>query len=128
MGLTHTQMNEWRLKATELFGEYFTIINPVDFYNFEIDRSTYTDLEVMDFDLIAVKNSDFVIVNFKTPDTIGTANELIMAYRVWGIPVIAFGGEWEKVHPWMRCCTTKYCKTLEEAVAYIKEFYLPILG
>jgi len=127
-GLTLEQMNKWRLDASLLLGmDFYITINPVNFYNFELDRSTYTDREVKEFDLTAIKNSDLVLVNFEYPDSIGTAIELHMTHDVWGIPVIAFGGDINKVHPWMVVSVTKYLKTLDEAVAYINEFYLPIL-
>lgn len=126
-GLTFEQMNEWRQEAKKLLGDDFTTINPVEFYNFELDPKTYTDREVKDFDLTAVKSSDIILVNFEYPDTIGTAIEIDRAYSVWDKPVIAYGGDLLKVHPWMRESITKYSDTLIEAVQFIKDYYLPIL-
>ncbi len=126
-GLKFTEMYNWRLELKEKLGEHFHVINPVDYYNFELDPTTYTDGEVKDFDLCAVKLSDIFVANLTYPDSIGTAMEMIMAHDVWKIPVIAFGGELKQVHPWMRCCITKYCASLDDAVSYIKDFYLPIL-
>jgi nucleoside 2-deoxyribosyltransferase len=125
-GLSFAQMNDWREKANLLLysktnGNVHTE-NPVDYYNFEMDRSTYTDLEVKKFDLWLVENCDIVLVNLEHPDSIGTAIELHMA-EIWGKPVIAFGDN-GNVHPWMDLCITKKCKTLEEAVDHICKFYL----
>ena len=127
-GLTYEQMNNWRRKIEVMLLDYdFQCINPVDFYNFEMDRSSYTDKEVKEFDLLAVKKSELVIINLEYPDTIGTAIELHMAQE-WGIPVIAFGRTKERpVHPWMDLCITKECVTMEEVVDYIVGFYKPIL-
>lgn len=119
--------NKWRLEAVELLKENFKIINPCDYYNFEMDRSTYTDLEVKKFDLWAVENSDIILVNFDFPDSIGTAIELHMAYEIWDKPVIAYGGLHVEVHPWMKLSVTKWCNTLEDAIDHINKYYLPNL-
>lgn len=124
-GLSHTQMNNWRVGAARLLGENFHTINPCDYYNFEIGRSEYTDSEVKEFDLLQVKNSHIVLVNLEHPDSIGTAIELHMAHDVWCIPVIGYGGSEDKVHPWMKLSLTKWCNTLEDAVNHINKFYLP---
>lgn len=128
-GLTLEQMNNWRIEATELLNLYSNnrihTINPVDYYNFEMDRNTYTDKEVMEFDLQMVKHSNLILVNLEYPDTIGTAIELFASARIWDIPVIGFGIDKIDPHPWMKLCLTKTCKTLEEVVIYIVEYYLP---
>ena len=125
-GLSFEQMNSWRVKATELFNQYsddIHIINPVNYYNFEIDPNSYTEKEVKEFDLYQVKNSNIILVNLDFPDSIGTAIELECASRFWSIPVIGFGTA--KVHPWIELSLTKRCTTMEEAVEYIIYFYLP---
>ena len=125
-GLTYEQMNDWRRKVkTYLEGYGVQCLNPVDYYNFELDRSTYTEKEIKEFDLFLVKMSSLIIVNLEYPDTIGTAIELQKA-QDWGIPVIAFGRTEERpVHPWLDLCITKECKTMADALNYIVEFYLP---
>jgi len=101
------------------------MINPVEYYNFEMDLTNISEKEIKDFDLTAVRKSDIVLVNFNYPDSIGTAQELQVAEDNH-IPIIAFGTE--KAHPWMELNVSKRCTTLEEAVEYIVEFYLPILN
>ena len=128
-GLSLEDMNGWRQQITNLLlmktDKSLHIENPVNYYNFEMDRSQYTDKEVKEFDLWLVKNCDLVIVNLDYPDSIGTAIEIHMASAEWGIPVIGFGTR--EVHPWMELSLTKRCKTMEEAVQYIFDFYLPNL-
>ena len=80
-------------------------INPVNFYNFEMDKSTYTEREVKEFDLYQVKNSNLVLVNLDYPNSIGTALELECASRFWNIPVIGFGTEIN--HPWIELSINK---------------------
>lgn len=126
-GLDFDTMNNWRQRARFLLNlksdKPLNIINPVDYYNFEMDRSTYTDKEVKNFDLWAVKRSDLILVELDNPDSIGTAIEIHMAHDEWRIPVIGFGNG--DIHPWMKLCLTKHCETLEEAVEHIVDFYLP---
>ena len=125
-GLTLEEMNSWRLKAKwylENLG--INVFNPVDFYNFEIDSSTYTEQEVKDFDLMLVKKSNFILANLDYPNSIGTAIELHEAHDNWKIPVIGFGTK--KNHPWIECSLTKKVDTLMDAIDYIKEFYVPVM-
>jgi len=124
--LSFEEMNNWRVKATKLFKQYpdnIHTINPVVHYNFEMDRNSYTDKEVKEFDLYHIKNSNIILVNLDHPNSIGTAIELECASRFWNIPIIAFGGENYFVHPWIKECVIKYCENLEEAVEHIVEYY-----
>lgn len=127
-GLTLEQMNDWRKCAKAYLEGYgFKCINPVEFYNTEIDTTVYTDKEIKEFDLWAVRNSEIVLVNLEYPNSIGTAIELHMAQE-WKIPVVAFGRTQEKpVHPWMNLCITKECETMPEAINYILSFLAPIV-
>lgn len=131
-GMTLEEMNAWRLRAVELLGEFYHIINPCDYYTVDADRTVYpdggkefniTELEVKEYDLWAVEHSDIILVNFDYPDSIGTAIEIHMAHEVWKKPVIAFGGASAYIHPWVRFCATKRCETVEDAVDYIHKFY-----
>jgi len=126
-GLTYELMNTWRLDVEKLLGQTgynIRVVNPVSFYNFELDPTTYTDKEVMDFDLYQVRDSDLVLVNLDFPDSLGTAVELFYAHNILRIPVVAFGTT--KNHPWIECCINKRCETLEDAVDYIVKFYLRV--
>ena len=129
-GLTFDEMNEWR-KDIEIFvsdigvDDEIKIINPVDFFNFEMDSSDYTEREVMDFDLKAVEESDILILNRKYAKSIGSAIELGLGSKSWNKPIIAFGKE--EVHPWIECCINKNTLNYQDTIEYIKDFYLPIL-
>lgn len=125
-GLTLEQMNGWRIEATKLLEENFNVINPCNFYSFQLDPSTYTDREVKEFDLVACKNSKILLFNLDFPDTIGSAIEAHMSHDEWDIPVVAFGGKDVWVHPWILSSITKRCETIEDAVNHINKFYLPI--
>ena len=124
-GLTHIEMNTWRLAAQNRLSHFgLDTVNPCDYYNFELDPSTYTDTEVMQFDLWAVRNSDLILVNLDYPDSIGTAMELYVAHE-YKIPIIAYrtDGQLSAVHPWVRLCCAKICGNLDEAIRYIAKYY-----
>lgn len=126
-GLTFEQMNNWREDATHLLKTKsdFRIHteNPCHYYNFELNPSTYTEKEVKEFDLFLVKNCDIVLVNLDFLDSIGTAIEIHEAHDNWHKPVIGFGTN--VAHPWMELSLTKKCKTMEEAIDHIMNFYVP---
>ncbi len=128
-GLSFEEMNTWRVNAKRLLRiaseDRIRAINPVDFYNFELNPDTYTEKEVKEFDLHLVKASDLILVNLNHPDSIGTAIELYLAHDILDKPVIGFGlNEDNPCHPWMELCLTKKCETLEESVDYIVNYYL----
>jgi nucleoside 2-deoxyribosyltransferase len=124
-GLTYEEMNNWREEA-DIKLRRFNIksINPVSFYNSEIDPTTFTDRECMLFDLVAVKKSDLILVNLNH-NSIGTAIELYESYKS-GIPVIGFNSI-ENTHSWMKECCYKICDNLDNAVRYISDYYNRIL-
>lgn len=127
-GLTMEEMNGWRLMANSFLKDKFETINPCDYYNFTLDKNTYSEIEVKKFDLWAVEHSDIILVNLDYPNSIGTAIELQMAFDVWHKPVVAYGGLHTNVHSWMLLNITKRCDRLDEAVTYINEYYGSILN
>jgi hypothetical protein len=126
-GLTYSEMNDWRERVHNQLVGFFNVINPVDFYNFNLDPSTYTDREVKEYDLGAVRKSKIILVNLEYPDTIGTAIEVHMAHDEWSTPVIAYNGKDKDVHPWIKTSITKWCDTEEDAIDHILKFYVPLL-
>lgn len=132
-GLTYSEMNEWRLKikekllrAAENAGYTVTIINPVDFYNFE-ERRHQSEEEVEDYDLAHVISSDIIIVNLNgLSSSDGTKFELHDAKYHNRIPVIAFGDKelYNNLHPWIKRDITRVENDMDSVVEYIRDFYL----
>lgn len=125
-GLDKEQYNSWRIKAEKLFKHYnnsIIVINPATYYNFDMDINSYTDREIREFDLNAVRNSNVVLVNLST-DSIGTSNEEREA-EIHNIPIIGFAPH-NNIHPWMKEPCNKICDTLQEAVEYIVTYYSEI--
>lgn len=126
-GLSFDEMNNWRLDAkrklltvaTETDCK-ITVINPVDYYNFE-SVEYQTQEEVMDYDLFHVEHSDFLIVNGEGLDSsIGTIMEI---YDAWNhkIPVFVFGKH--PTHPWIERCVTRFEKDIDSIISYLTKFY-----
>jgi len=77
----------------------------------------------MEFDLYNLRCSDLVIVNFNSPNSIGTAMELMLAKEL-KIPIIGINEENKQLHPWLIECVVKMFKKLEDAWMYVSNFYL----
>lgn len=112
-GLSYDKMNQWRaetkkkiLMMSEETDYHVSVINPVDFYNFE--RVEYqSQKEVMDYDLFHVEHSDFLIVNAEgLEDSKGTIMEIFDAW-VHKIPIFVFG-TYVNRHPWIERCITRF--------------------
>ena len=128
-GLSSDEMNGWREQfikiispCAENYNVKLTCVNPCKYYNFEEVRY-HSEREVMEFDLYNLRNSNLVVVNFNDVKSIGTAMELMLA-KEYHIPVIGFGVNGQKIHPWLLESCTRVCDSLREVVEHVAEFYL----
>lgn len=126
--LDYEEYSKWRLQIIHAI-KYNNecekkpiFFNPVDYYNFEEVRHR-SEREAMEFDLYNLRNSNLVVVNFNDIKSIGTAMELMLA-KERNIPVIAYGVNGQRVHPWLLECCTRVCDDIRELVSHIVEFYL----
>lgn len=100
--------------------------DPTKFYSY--NDSSYTEKEVMRYDLKQLKNSDIVLVNLDSIDmSIGTAQEIFYAYLL-NIPIIGFIEDEEStyIHPWLKEEVDKIFvgeNSKDEAIDYIKTYY-----
>lgn len=126
-GLTYEEQNSWRQTIKDRLNETYdtfrvNCINPVDYYNFEA-KEYDTELEIMQFDLYKLKHSDLVIVNFNSPESLGTMAEIATAYEL-RIPIIGLKDESTKLHPWQECMCAKMFTSLYKMLYYVQDFYL----
>ena len=127
-GLSFHEMNDWREDAksrlsymADQTGYRVSVINPVDFYNFQ-SIEYQTEDEVMDYDLFHVEHSDFLIVNAEgLSDSSGTIMEIFDAWN-HKIPVFVFG-DYKHRHPWIERCVTRFEPDIDHVVEYLKNFY-----
>jgi nucleoside 2-deoxyribosyltransferase len=124
--LSFNEMNTWRKVAKQyLENNNVKAINPVTFYNtVTTDPSTYSEHEVMEFDLQAVRHSDVLLVN-ENENSIGTAIEMHEA-KLHHIPIVAFSIN-KNLHPWIKLMNDVECKNMQEAIFYILTYYQPIM-
>lgn len=96
--------------------------DPVRYFNFQEKRHE-SELEIMNFDLNALRKSDLIVVNFNNPNSIGTAMEMMLGYEM-RIPIIGLNKDGKEIHPWLRCCCDRVFDNMKDLVEYIVEFYL----
>lgn len=126
--LSFEEQSSWRKKIINAIKYNYdcekkpVFFNPVNYYNFE-QVNYNSEREVMEFDLYNLRSSDLVVVNFNNSLSIGTAMELMLAKEL-KIPVIAFGVDNQKIHPWLLESCTRVCDNIRECVEHVVSFYL----
>lgn len=122
-GLSYKDYTRWRNYIISLTSRSdIKFFNPPSYYNLQSENYD-TEKEVMEFDLYNLRSSDLVIVNFNSPNSIGTAMELMLAKEL-KIPIIGINEENKQLHPWLTECVVKMFKNLEDAWNYVSNFYL----
>lgn len=96
--------------------------NPVQYFNFEEKRHE-SELEIMNFDLNALRKSDLIVVNFNNPSSIGTAMEMMLGYEM-RIPILGLNKDNKEIHPWLECCCDRIFDNMKDLVKYTVDFYL----
>ena len=130
-GLTEEEASKWRtsfkLNNAVQDDSPFIFIDPT-YYYFPTDKTTQEyEKEAMNYDLYLVKHSDLIIVNFNSLSSIGTAQELMLAYTL-NKPIIGMIPEdkYEQLHPWYKEECMKIFKydsdKLEETVNKIMRY------
>ena len=108
---------EWRECAKSLLAGRYRPLDPMrrKFVDREVDSAN----EIVEFDLLDVRNADIILVNYSRP-SIGTSMEVFYASHVLGKFVVAFSPyEYRECSPWMVRYCTKILGSLEEAAEYI---------
>ena len=108
---------EWRECAKSLLAGRYRLLDPMrrKFVDREVDSAN----EIVEVDLLDVRNADIILVNYSRP-SIGTSMEVFYASHVLGKFVVAFSPyEYRECSPWMVRYCTKILGSLEEAAEYI---------
>ena len=114
---------EWRETAKRLLGNEYRLLDPMR--RKFVDRQVDSANEIVEFDLLDVRNAEIVLVNYNRP-SIGTSMEVFYASHVLGKFVVAFSPyEYRECSPWMVRYCTKILGSLEEAAAYISNHFSP---
>lgn len=132
-GLSKQEASQWRQDII-IRSKYYpnlSFINPTDYFVMVSPSQAY-EREAMKFDLHHLLKSDIVIVNFNALHSIGTAQEIALAYYNH-IPIIGLceGNKILQLHPWYKEECTKifeydsdnYYETIDTLLYYITKHY-----
>lgn len=119
-GLPFGESNGWRAFLEDRLDEV-KIINPLKYYNYEM-RMHNSEKEIRNFELNLVRHSDLIIVNFNQPNSIGTAQELAVAYE-HRIPIVGLNQDKNELHPWLVECVDKMLYSMKDLVDYVRCYY-----
>ena len=78
-------------------------LNPTKLYKPSKPYNQTYEKEAMEYDLYWVKHSDLIVVNFNSLSSIGTAQEIMLAYTL-NKPIIGMIEEdkYDQLHPWYK--------------------------
>lgn len=133
-GLTEEEASYWRTEfklENVREGNDFIFIDPTYLYEPSNNTDQAYEKEAMEYDLYWVKRSDLIIVNFNSLSSIGTAQEIMLAYTL-NKPIIGMIEEdkYDQLHPWYKEECIKIFKyksdkledTINEIIEYIWRF------
>jgi len=116
-GLTDDDCINWRDYVIEKLGDKFEFHNPMDFDC--RGKTVELEQELVDYDEAGMQSSDVLLVNASTGGW-GTAMAVQMAFDR-NTPVLTVHPE-EKISPWLNNRSTVVFKTLDEAIADLREW------
>ena len=125
-GLSIDEQNIWREVCKEWLlsqeCDYnVTVINPCDYFSF-FNKRHQSEREIMNYDLNHVRTSNLLLTYFNAPNSIGSAIEMYLAKELH-IPVIGIN-KGNEIHPWILECVDRMFDNENDALEYIREFYL----
>lgn len=116
------ELNEAASKYRNVIYPTLKYFDPCDYYDIE-EKNYDSEKEVFEFELSKLRNSNLVVVNFNDPKSIGIAMELMLAKDLH-IPVVGINENNAELHPWLTECCIKICKSIDEAVEYVLDFFI----
>ena len=126
-GLSFDEQMEWRNDIEDKINRAAPYTPTYFFqppYYYQPDGEYHkSEREAMCFDLNRLRHSDVMIVNFNIPSSLGTMYEIAVAHEN-RIPIIGLNENNADIHPWAFVSCIRLCKTREELVKHICDFYL----
>lgn len=99
------------------------IFNPCKAFNYEDENSYKSNRQVLAYEMYMLRTSDLVLVNFNDSSSLGTMAEISIAYDR-NIPVIGINADKNELHDWQVEMCDVIFDSIDEAVSYVKEYYL----
>ena len=131
-GLTKEQASHWRtlFKIANTY-QCNIFIDPTYLYTPSNNADQFYEKEAMEYDLYWVKQSDLIVVNFNSLSSIGTAQEIMLAYSLNKLIIgMIEEDKYNQLHPWYKEECIKIFKyksdklenTINEIIEYIWRF------
>lgn len=122
--LSFEDSNDWRKCISDELKYDAYVFNPNDYASLIDGKPTSEDeKEAFRFDIHKLRTADVVIVNFNDPNSIGTAQEIALAYE-WNKPIIGLNEKSNEIHPWLQIEVGKVFSDIYELIEYVKMYYL----
>lgn len=97
------KQSKYKNISSAYYADQYIFINPTTLYKPSKPYDPIVEKEAMEYDLYWVKHSDLIIVNFNSLSSIGTAQEIMLAYTL-NKPIIGMIEEdkYDQLHPWYK--------------------------
>lgn len=125
------KQSKYKNISSAFYVEQYSFINPTTLYKPSEPYDPTLEKEAMAYDLFCVKQADVIVVNFNSLSSIGTAQEVMLAYSL-NKPIIGMIEEdkYDQLHPWYKEECIKIFKykpdklenTINEIIEYIWRF------
>lgn len=125
------KQSKYKNISSAYYADQYIFINPTTLYKPSEPYDPIVEKEAMEYDLYWVKHSDLIVVNFNSLSSIGTAQEIMLAYTL-NKPIIGMIEEdkYDQLHPWYKQECIKIFKyksdkledTINEIIEYIWRF------
>lgn len=125
------KQSKYKNISSAFYVEQYNFINPTTLYKPSESYDPTFEKEAMVYDLFCVKQADVIVVNFNSLSSIGTAQEVMLAYTL-NKPIIGMIEEnkYNQLHPWYKEECIKIFKynpdklenTINEIIEYVWRF------
>lgn len=97
------KQSKYKNISSAYYADQYIFINPTTLYKPSEPYDPIVEKEAMEYDLYWVKHSDLIVVNFNSLSSIGTAQEIMLAYTL-NKPIIGMIEEdkYNQLHPWYK--------------------------
>lgn len=97
------KQSKYKNISSAYYADQYIFINPTTLYEPSEPYDPIVEKEAMEYDLYWIKHSDLIVVNFNSLSSIGTAQEIMLAYTL-NKPIIGMIEEdkYDQLHPWYK--------------------------
>ena len=106
--------------SSAFYAKQYNFINPTALYKPSEPYDPTLEKEAMVYDLFCIKQADVIVVNFNSLSSIGTAQEVMLAYSL-NKPIVGMIEEdkYDQLHPWYKEECIKIFKYNPDELGYI---------